>query len=449
MAIYTVDQKNVYIDQLKASIDRRRSTGGTSSVMEAQLNEAKPTWAYGTVQRYQIFDAGRRAGLKGVPSFIWKNRCGTSMYYYVPNNLNDLSETKKAVRQARVRQARPAAIRPVNLQVLSPPVTPTANNTSVFQVDAVTNHGYAYVPPVDKNYIRGVNFPLVHTVLVGGIFFPIYICGISGNGKTVMVEQAAAYAGKQMIRVQISRETDEDDLIGGFRLVNGETKFIKGPAVRAMELGCLLLVDEADRGDPAKIMCLQGILEGKTYHIKKTGEVVYPQPGFNVIVTANTNGRSGDARYVSASILDDAWLERFPVTINQEYPSENEETQILKRILAANNSNGDISDNDNEVAKSLVKWANVIRRTYREQAIDETISTRRLIHISRAYMAFGDLTKAVELCTNRYDTEIRKGFMDLFTKIVDVQQPKNSEPGTNPNPVVEEPQVERDPAAIT
>ena len=220
---------------------------------------------------------------------------------------------------------------------------------------------------------------------------------------------------RKMIRIQLTKESDEDDLMGGFRLINGETKFIKGPVIRAMELGALLLLDEADRSDAGKIMCLQGILEGKPYFVKKTGEVIYPQQGFNIMVTANTKGKGGDdGRYVSTTMLDDAWLERFPITIEQNFPN----TVIERKILSLYFSDSrDLTEDDSKFLDKLIMWAEVIRKTFIENAIDEVISTRRLVHIVRTYTMFGDRMRSIRLCINRFDEETKTAFLDLYTKV--------------------------------
>lgn len=283
-----------------------------------------------------------------------------------------------------------------------------ASLVTTFNPNAITEHEYAMIPQKDPFYVPFGEYKTVLQVVESGGFFPVFISGHSGNGKTMMVEQTHSKAGKAMIRVQMSRETDEDDLIGGFRLINGETKFIKGPALRAMELGVTLAIDEGDRADPTKVMCLQGILEGKPYYVKKTGEIVYPKPGFNVILTANTKGKgSDDGRYVAATILDDAFLERFPITIEQQFPDPRVERKILQMYIQT----------DDVFVSHLIAWAEIIRKTYAEEAIDEMISTRRLVHIAQAYNMFGGRLRAIELCINRFDSETRKAFLDLYTKI--------------------------------
>ena len=282
-----------------------------------------------------------------------------------------------------------------------------------FDPNAVSEHDYAAVPEKDKNYVPFGEFKMIEKIIASGKFFPVFISGHSGNGKTFMVEQACSKAKRAMIRVQMSRETDEDDLIGGFRLINGETKFMKGPVLRAMEIGALLLIDEADRADPGKAMCLQGILEGKSYYVKKTGEIVKPADGFNVMVTANTKGRgSEDGRYVAATMLDDAWLERFPITVEQEYPTVQIEKKILVNYLGKDLPNADVSFIDH-----LTVWSEIIRKTFADGAIDELISTRRLVHIAQTYLMLGDRMKAIKFCINRFDEETKTAFLDLYSKV--------------------------------
>ena len=286
--------------------------------------------------------------------------------------------------------------------------------TKTFNPNAVSEHEYAQVPAKDKNYVPFGEFKMIEKIISSGKFFPVFISGHSGNGKTFMVEQACSKAKRAMIRVQMSRETDEDDLIGGFRLIEGETKFMKGPVLRAMEIGALLLIDEADRADPGKAMCLQGILEGKPYYMKKTGEIIKPADGFNIIVTANTKGRgSDDGRYVAATMLDDAWLERFPITIEQEYPSPVIEKKILTNYL----NDGTMTEDDKLFVEHLTVWSDIIRKTFTEGAIDELISTRRLVHIAQTFRMIGERQKAIRLCINRFDEETKTAFLDLYTKV--------------------------------
>lgn len=285
-----------------------------------------------------------------------------------------------------------------------------------------------YIPTSDPTFVKWGVYNDILDIVKAKVFYPVYISGLSGNGKTMMVEQACAQAGREFIRVQISPETDEDDLIGGFRLLNGETVFAKGPVVKAMERGAVLLIDEIDRSTN-KIMCLQGVLEGKPVMIKKTGELIAPSPGFNVIATANTKGKgSSDGRFVAASIIDEAFLERFVITIEQPYASGATERKIVKRHL----DKYDVSDDD--FVERLCTWSEAIRKTFDDDGVDETISTRRLCHIAQTYSIFKDRLKAITLCVSRFDADTRTAFIDLYSKI---------DPSVNPN-YAETPEVESD-----
>jgi MoxR-like ATPase len=248
-------------------------------------------------------------------------------------------------------------------------------------------------------------------IVASNRFYPVFVSGLSGNGKTFMVEQACAQAKREFLRVNISPETDEDDLIGGFRLIAGETKWFDGPVIQAMKCGSVLVLDEIDRGSN-KLMCLQGILEGNGILVKKTGEYVEPADGFNIVATANTKGKGDETgRYMAATILDDAFLERFPITVEQEYPDIKVETKILKKVFA------NLKIEDESFAVNLVKWADIIRKTFEDGAIDELISTRRLVHIAEAYTIFGSKMDAIQYCINRFDAETKNSFLDLYTKI--------------------------------
>jgi MoxR-like ATPase len=251
----------------------------------------------------------------------------------------------------------------------------------------------------------------VKKIVQSGLFYPMYVAGLSGNGKTMMIEQVCANLKREYVRVQITPETDEDDLIGGFRLLNGETVFAKGPVIKAMEAGAILLIDEIDRGSN-KLMCLQGILEGKPFMIKKTGEVIQPASGFNVIATANTKGQGDEqGRFIAATIIDEAFLERFTITLEQPYPT----AAIEKRIVANHMTKFGVSDT--EFTEKLVQWGQAIRKTFEDGGVDEIISTRRLCHIVQTFSIFSDRMKAIELCVNRFDTDTRGAFIDLYTKI--------------------------------
>ena len=268
------------------------------------------------------------------------------------------------------------------------------------------NSAANYIPEKDDSYVPFGNFNSVRKVISSRKFYPTFITGLSGNGKTMSVEQACAAAKRELIRVNITIETDEDDLIGGFRLVNGDTVWHNGPVVEALERGAVLLLDEIDLASN-KILCLQSVLEGKGVFLKKIGKYVRPSSGFNVIATANTKGKgSEDGRFVGTNILNEAFLERFTVTFEQEYPSATIETKIL------------LNDGcEQEFADNLVKWAGIIRKTFFDGGVDEVITTRRLVHIVQAYDIFGNRLDAITKCVNRFDDDTKQSFLDLYTKV--------------------------------
>ncbi len=306
----------------------------------------------------------------------------------------------------------------VNLNGVSAKVIEMPKQTSVAEMKPIAKISSvgrveegAIVPKVNSLYVPFGFFDKMKSIIASQRFYPTFVSGLSGNGKTFMVEQACAQTKREFLRVNISPETDEDDLIGGFRLIDGETKWFDGPVIQAMKRGSVLVLDEIDRGSN-KLMCLQGILEGKGVLIKKTGEFVEPARGFNVVATANTKGKGDETgRYMAATILDDAFLERFPITVEQEYPDTKVETKILTKMFDS------LGINDKAFAENLVKWADIIRKTFEDGAIDEIISTRRLVHIAEAYTIFNDKMDAIQYCINRFDGETKTSFLDLYTKI--------------------------------
>ena len=267
------------------------------------------------------------------------------------------------------------------------------------------------VPAKDANFVPFGNFSDVKKVIQSGIFYPTFITGLSGNGKTFSVEQACAQLKRELIRVNITIETDEDDLIGGFRLVDGATVWHNGPVIEALERGAILLLDEVDLASN-KILCLQSVLEGKGVFLKKIGRYVQPTAGFNVIATANTKGKgSDDGRFIGTNVLNEAFLERFALTFEQEYPSVAVETNILKKASAS------LNVTDQDFCINLANWADIIRKTFKDGGIDEVISTRRLVHIIRAYAIWQDRLKAIKVCVNRFDDETKQSFIELYDKI--------------------------------
>tara|TARA_B100001564_G_scaffold320392_1_gene298296 strand:- start:3383 stop:4474 length:1092 start_codon:yes stop_codon:yes gene_type:complete len=288
-----------------------------------------------------------------------------------------------------------------NLEVTSETIQDLEESYNVPSVEKQT-----LIPNKNDSFIKFGNFNDVKKIISSGLFYPTFITGLSGNGKTFSVEQACAQLGRELIRVNITIETDEDDLIGGFRLVNGETVWHNGPVIEALQRGAILLLDEIDLASN-KILCLQSILEGKGVFLKKVGQYINPSKGFNVFATANTKGKgSDDGRFIGTNVLNEAFLERFPVTFEQEYPSAAIETKILNKLCG-----------DTNFCKRLADWADIIRKTFYDGGIEEIISTRRLVHIVQAYNIFGDKAKAIEVCVNRFDDDTKQAFMELYDKV--------------------------------
>jgi hypothetical protein len=274
------------------------------------------------------------------------------------------------------------------------------------------------IPDKDDTFVKFGNFGDIKKIIQSRIFYPAFITGLSGNGKTFSVEQACSQLKRELIRVNITIETDEDDLIGGFRLVDGATVWHNGPVIEALQRGAVLLLDEIDLASN-KILCLQSVLEGKGVFLKKIGKFVKPAAGFNVIATANTKGKgSDDGRFIGTNVLNEAFLERFPVTFEQSYPAPATEQKILEGIAL------DLGVEDRDFCKRLVDWADIIRKTFYDGGIEEIISTRRLVHIIRAYSIFQDKAKAIQVCVNRFDDETKQSFLELYDKVdADFQMP--------------------------
>ena len=267
------------------------------------------------------------------------------------------------------------------------------------------------IPSKFEGFVPWGHTSTIKQVVKSGLFYPIFVTGLSGNGKTLMIEQIHADMKKELIRVNITIETDEDDLLGGFRLVNGETKFVPGPVIEAMQRGCTLLLDECDLGSN-KLLALQPVLEGKGVYLKKVNQWVAPKKGFNVMATANTKGKgSEDGMFIGTNILNEAFLERFAITLEQPYPS----IAIEKKIVV--NSMKKYNKVDEKFADNLITWADVIRKTFYDGGIDEVISTRRLDHIAKAFAIFNDKAKSIELCVARFDADTKESFLDLYSKI--------------------------------
>jgi len=347
-----------------------------------------------TISKDEVKRVAKENGIPSLYRILNANNLAENGEYHFP-------PIGKSVATRKVSAPKPAVVKtPAPIQ---PTVTLTARS------DGFTDN---LIPEKDDLYVPFGNFKMVRDIIKSNMFYPIFITGLSGNGKTYMVEQVCAHTKREVIRVNFTVETDEDDLIGGFRLVDGETKFFKGPVIKAMEQGAVLLCDEIDLANPAKVMCLQSILEGKGYFIKKTGEYIQPASGFTVVATANTKGKgSDDGRFIGTNILNEAFLERYPITCEQDYPSAAIERKILDKLAAS------VGVSDTEYLQKLVDWADIIRKTFMDGGVDEIISTRRLVHIVKAYAIFGDRMTAIEMCTNRFDEETKLSFRDLYTKV--------------------------------
>ena len=314
-----------------------------------------------------------------------------------------LARAKKQAGAAIVEHAYP------NLSVVSP-VRPEP--AVVQQTTESVSQTANYIPPKDPGYVPFGDFKDVNTIVSSGKFFPVYITGPSGNGKSTMVEQAAAKNKRKYIRVQINKKTDEESLIGSKTLENGNVRIVEGPLLIAMREGAVITLDELDAGDPNNLFCLHSILEGKPYYFKLKNEWITPAPGFNIFGTGNTKGRgSENGRYIGTSMLNEAFLERFYVTIEQEYPSPAVELKIVKALMTRHNCL------DEKVANTLVKWSDTIRRAYADNSLDDLITTRRLLQIVESYAMFKDINKAVSYGCNRFDTLTKTSFVDVFEKI--------------------------------
>ena len=296
-----------------------------------------------------------------------------------------------------------------NLEVTSKKVKQIENSYSAPAVEPKSQQNL--IPQVDDTFVKFGSFTDIKKIISSKLFYPTFITGLSGNGKTFSVEQACAQLGRELIRVNITIETDEDDLIGGFRLVNGATVWHNGPVIEALERGAILLLDEIDLASN-KILCLQSVLEGNGVFLKKIGRFVRPAAGFNVFATANTKGKgSDDGRFIGTNVLNEAFLERFPVTYEQDYPAPSVEKKILGRIAS------NLGVTDTAFLERLVDWADIIRKTFYDGGIEDIISTRRLVHIVRAFSIFNDKAKAIKVCVNRFDDETKQSFLELYDKV--------------------------------
>ena len=343
---------------------------------------------------------------KYAPSFIWKsgNKVRRGVFR-IPEIGANVADAKVAFVSMATEEKKEVAL---------------ASNVIEFP----KNETESYVPTRVGNYVKFGHYADVKTIKKSGQFYPVFITGLSGNGKTMMIEQVHAELKKELFRVNITIETDEDDLIGHYALIDGKTVWQDGPVVLAMERGATLLLDEVDLASN-KIMCLQPVLEGNPLLIKKEGRIVRPKTGFTVMATANTKGKgSEDGRFIGTNILNEAFLERFPITVEQEYPSVSVEKKIINKLMTTLNCL------DEEFSGKLVDWADLIRKTFYDGGVDEIIATRRLVHIVHAFSIFKDRMKAIAMCVARFDDQTKETFMDLYSKLDDkVSMPSDEEEG--------------------
>ena len=338
------------------------------------------------------------------------NTVSRGKYQFSENHSFDV-KVEKPTKEAVKKEVKKSIQKDMDI-INEPVVAPTQESQpAVLQMAKLKSSIVNLVPKKDPQYVAWGHFKDIKSILESKIFYPIFVTGLSGNGKTSMIREVCAKLKRDMVRVNITVETDEDDLLGGFRLVNGETVWQDGPLVVAMKTGAVALIDEVDLASH-KIMCLQPIMEGQPIYLKKINEVVYPADGFNIVATANTKGKgSSDGRFMGTNILNEAFLDRFAATFYQEYPTVQSETKILKKQFALKEMNED------DFVDKLVKWADVIRRSFKEGAVDEIITTRRLIDIVKTHSIFNNKMKAITLCLERFDDETKESFADLYTKV--------------------------------
>ena len=353
------------------------------------LKVLKDTYKKDTVTRSEINDLVKKGKIKN-PSWLKSDKFKVDRGVYTLN-INDVS--------GDVAEAESVDTTDTKI---------SDESKAAYIVSSLTDN---VIPAKDKDFVNFGNFADVKNIITSKKFYPVFVTGLSGNGKTLAVTQACAVAKRELIRVNITIETDEDDLLGGYRLRDGQTVWQNGPVIEAMERGAVLLLDEIDLASN-KIMCLQPILEGSGIYVKKINKFVKPKLGFNVVATANTKGQgSDDGKFIGTNVLNEAFLERFPVTFEQEYPGNKTEVKIVATKLKS------AGKSDDKFANNLVTWADVIRKTFKDGGVDEIISTRRLVHIAEAYAIFKNKMKAIEVCTNRFDESTKTSFVDLYTKV--------------------------------
>ena len=357
------------------------------------VDHAKKMFGKSTLTVAELKKANSKFGCKYAPQWLIKNKD-----YKVGKSLFKLPVEGDVVKNETPNKEAEKILTPVS----------ETKKEAAYIVSSLTGN---IVPKKDPIFVSFGNYPDIKSIVKSNRFYPVFITGLSGNGKTMGVTQACAEAKRELIRVNITIETDEDDLLGGYRLKDGQTVWQNGPVIEAMERGAILLLDEVDLASN-KIMCLQPILEGSGVFVKKINKFVKPAQGFNVIATANTKGQgSDDGKFIGTNVLNEAFLERFPVTFEQTYPSVAIEKKILNNTLKASGKS------DVKFIDKLTTWADVIRKTYFDGGVDEIISTRRLVHITQAYAIFDNKMKAIKMCTNRFDDDTKNSFVELYTKV--------------------------------
>ena len=357
------------------------------------VDHAKKLFGKTTLTVAELKKANSKFGCKYAPQWLIKNKD-----YKVGKSLFKLPVEGDVVKNETPNKEAEEILTPVS----------ETKKEAAYIVSSLTGN---IVPKKDPIFVSFGNYPDIKSIVKSNRFYPVFITGLSGNGKTMGVTQSCAEAKRELIRVNITIETDEDDLLGGYRLKDGQTVWQNGPVIEAMERGAILLLDEVDLASN-KIMCLQPILEGSGVFVKKINKFVKPAQGFNVIATANTKGQgSDDGKFIGTNVLNEAFLERFPVTFEQKYPSVAIEKKILNNTLKASGKS------DVKFIDKLTTWADVIRKTYFDGGVDEIISTRRLVHITQAYAIFDNKMKAIKMCTNRFDDDTKNSFVELYTKV--------------------------------
>ena len=389
------------IEMKKEYFEKLSELFGESDFTIKEAKEKFEEWGYGEVKKS---DGNFGSGWIYVHTHVLcknKSPLGGRGQYRISGSVDEVKkEVKKSIKK--------------DMDIINEPVvapTQKESQPAVLSMAKLKPSIVNLIPKKDPQYVAWGHFKDIKSILESKIFYPIFVTGLSGNGKTSMVREVCAKLKRDMVRVNITVETDEDDLLGGFRLVNGETVWQDGPLVVAMKTGAVALIDEVDLASH-KIMCLQPIMEGQPIYLKKINEVVYPAEGFNIVATANTKGKgSADGRFMGTNILNEAFLDRFSATFYQEYPSTSSEEKILKKQFAMY----EISEDD--FVSKLVKWADVIRRSFKEGAVDDIVTTRRLIDITKTFSIFNNKMKSIALCLERFDDETRDSFADLYTKV--------------------------------